>query len=47
MTEPTGRAKNYVKCWDCNGYVGKGLLKQEWYDGVCPLCGAEDINGDS
>ena len=43
MSEPTGRAKNYVKCWNCDGYVGKKLLKEDWYDNQCPLCGADGL----
>jgi|APSaa5957512493_1039668.scaffolds.fasta_scaffold53524_1 translation initiation factor 2 beta subunit (eIF-2beta)/eIF-5 len=46
MTEPTGRAKNYVKCWNCDGYIGKKLLREDWYDNQCPLCGAEGIVKD-
>jgi len=45
-TEPTGRAKNYTRCWDCNGYIGNGLLDADHYDNECPLCGATDLITD-
>lgn len=41
--EPTGRAKNFVKCWSCDGYVAKKLLDEEHYDNTCPLCEATGL----
>ena len=38
-----GRARDYVRCYNCDGYVGKGLLREERYDNECPLCGAEGL----
>jgi Zn finger protein HypA/HybF involved in hydrogenase expression len=43
MNEPTGRGKNFIKCWDCGGYVAKKLLTKEHYDNDCPLCGATGL----
>ena len=38
-----GRAKQYVKCWNCEGYVQKKLLDGDHYDGACPLCEATGL----
>ena len=43
MSEKKGRAKDYVKCWNCSGYVGKKLLDEEHYNDSCPLCNAEEL----
>ena len=40
-SEKKGRAKDYTRCWNCQGYVGKSLLNKDHYDGECPLCGAD------
>lgn len=44
MSEQTGRAKNYIKCWNCDGYIGKSILQREEQDDVCPLCGATELS---
>jgi len=41
--EPTGRGKNFIQCWNCNGYIAKKLLDAEHYDNICPLCEATTI----
>ena len=43
MSEKKGRAKDYVKCWNCSGYIGRKLLDEDHYDDECPLCGASDL----
>ena len=40
---PKGRAKEFIKCWNCNGYVHKKLLDENHYDGFCPLCEASGL----
>ncbi len=42
MTELKGRAKNYVKCWNCDGYIGKKVLVAQGIDD-CPLCEATSL----
>jgi len=41
--EPHGRTKGYTKCWNCNGYIGNGLLDEDHYDNECPLCHATGL----
>ena len=42
-SEKKGRAKDYIQCYNCDGYVGKALLVEDRYDNECPLCGAEGL----
>ena len=37
MTETTTRPK-MARCTTCGLYIGRKLLKPEWYDGHCPSC---------
>jgi Zn finger protein HypA/HybF involved in hydrogenase expression len=43
MGRKTGRSKGYVKCWNCDGYIGKELLDDNHHADVCPLCLAIDL----
>ena len=38
-----GRSKGYVKCWNCDGYIGTELLDEDHYDNQCPLCDATGL----
>jgi Zn finger protein HypA/HybF involved in hydrogenase expression len=42
-TDSHGRSKEYIKCWNCNGWIGKNLLTPEQYDNECPLCEATGL----
>jgi Zn finger protein HypA/HybF involved in hydrogenase expression len=43
IDEPHGRTKGYVKCWNCNGFIGKQLLDEDSYNNTCPLCEATGL----
>ena len=39
----TGRANDYTKCWNCDGYVGKNITKRDDFENECPLCFASPL----
>jgi len=41
-----GRSKEFVKCWNCNAFVGVKLLKDDDYGDQCPLCEAVGLRED-
>tara|TARA_B100001250_G_C19332439_1_gene585335 strand:+ start:133 stop:300 length:168 start_codon:yes stop_codon:yes gene_type:complete len=44
MSEKKGRAKNYVKCWNCGAYIGLKILKREDNNNEeCPMCGKKKL----
>ena len=43
MHNPTGRTRDYVKCWNCDGYIGKNIVQRDDFDNECPLCYADPL----
>jgi len=43
MHNPTGRTRDYVKCWNCDGYIGKNIVQRDDFDNECPLCYASPL----
>ena len=42
----TSKKRQYAKCSDCGWYIGKSLLDEENYDGVCPICESDFSDAD-
>ena len=39
MSENLLSNREYVKCWNCDAYIGVGVVSRD--GGDCPLCEAE------